>query len=255
MRRALLIGAIGAEVRKTVASRVVLTTSALLVAGIGLLAGSLNLAANSGNERVLTQLGEIAGKEGWGRLLGVVSQITAAGGLLGFGVILSWMVGREFADGTISGLFALPVSRPMIVAAKLAVYLVCALTVTAALVVLVITIGLASGLGPIDAVARDGLARQATLTVLTAGLAVPAAWISTLGRGLLPGIGIVIAQIVVAQVMVVAGTGAWFPVAAPALWAVTPSAVSTTQLALVAPIPLAFGLLTARAWAHLELDR
>ncbi len=123
--------------------------SALLVAGIGLLAGSLNLAANHENERVLAQLGEIAGKEGWDRLLGVVSQITAAGGLLGFGVILSWIVGREFADGTITGLFALPVSRPTIVAAKLAVYLLYALTVTAALVVLVITLGLASGLGPI----------------------------------------------------------------------------------------------------------
>jgi ABC-2 type transport system permease protein len=55
--------------------------------------------------------------------------------------------------------------------------------------------------------------------------------------------------------MAVAGVGAWFPVTAPALWALDPSAVSAGQLALVATVPLLFGGLTIGAWRRLQLDR
>jgi ABC-2 type transport system permease protein len=61
--------------------------------------------------------------------------------------------------------------------------------------------------------------------------------------------------IVVAQVMVVAGTGAWFPLTAPALWAIAPGSVTPYQIALVVIVPLGFGLLILRAWAKLQLDR
>lgn len=243
------------ESRKTSASRVTLAATVLLVAGIALLAGSLTGAAAAGNERVLAQLGPMADEEGWVRLTGVVAQITAAGGLLGFGVVLSWMFGREFADHTITGLLALPVSRPSIALAKLVVYLLWATAVAVLLVLLLTLTGLVVDLGPLDTDARSALARQLILTLLSALLAVPAAWASTLGRGLLPGIATTIGIIVIAQVMVVAGAGAWFPLAAPALWALEPTAVSATQLALVAAIPLAFGLLTLRAWHRLQLDR
>jgi len=103
--------------------------------------------------------------------------------------------------------------------------------------------------------ALDALTRQLALTLVTALLAFPAAWASTLGRGLLPGIATTILLVVVAQVVVIAGAGAWFPVAAPALWALTPSTVSLAQLALVLVVPIAFGLLTTRSWSRLQLDR
>jgi ABC-2 type transport system permease protein len=72
---------------------------------------------------------------------------------------------------------------------------------------------------------------------------------------MLPGIATTVGIIVVAQVMAVAGTGAWFPLAAPALWAIEPGSVSAFQLALVAIVPAGFGLLALRAWATLQLDR
>lgn len=77
--------AIAVEGRKAAGSRVVLTATVLLVAGIAMLAGSLTWAAASGNEQILAQLGPLADKDGWVRLTGVMAQITAAGGLLGFG--------------------------------------------------------------------------------------------------------------------------------------------------------------------------
>lgn len=246
--------AFAVESRKTVASRVVVTTTVLLVVGICLLAGSLTFAAAGGNEQVLAQLGPLADKTGWPRMLGVVAQITAAGALLGFGVVLSWMFGREFTDGTITGLFALPVTRRAFALAKLAVYLLWAITVATVLVLLLGIAGLALNLGPIDNDVLVALARQHILTVLSAGLAVPAAWAATLGRGLLPGIATTIGIIVTAQVMVVAGTGAWFPLAAPALWAIQPTDVTFTQLALAALVPVAFGATTIATWRRLQLD-
>lgn len=247
--------ALAVEGRKTRASRVVLATTVLLVVGIALLAGSLTAAAAAGNDQVLAQLGPMADRVGWDRLLGVVAQVTAAAALLGFGVALSWMFGREFTDRTVTGLFALPVSRPAIALAKLAVYLVWVLVVATVLVLLLALVGVVLDLGPLTGEVFAALARQHVLTVLSAVLAIPAAWAATLGRGLLPGIATTIGTIVVAQVMVVAGTGAWFPLAAPALWALQPADVSPTQLCLVTLVPLTFVPAVLAAWQRLQLDR
>lgn len=250
-----IVAAIAVEARKTLASRVVATTTVLLVAGIAVLAGALTAAARGGNEQVLAKLGPFADRAGWDLLLGVVAQVTAAAALLGFGTVLSWMFGREFADGTVGGLFALPVSRTAVAAAKIAVFLAWAVVVATALVALLLAAGLVLGLGTPGADVLAALARQHLLALLSAVLAIPAAWLATLGRGLLPGIGATIGLIVTAQVMVVAGTGAWFPIAAPALWAMQPSSVTVTQLVLVTTIPLIFVPATLLTWRRLQLDR
>lgn len=249
-----LATAIAVESRKARASRVVRTTTVLLVAGIAALAGALTLAAGTGNEQVLARLGPMADRTGWDLLLGVVAQVSAAAALLGFGVALSWLVGREFTDRTVGGLFALPVSRPAIALAKLIVYLAWSVVVATVLVGLLAIVGLVLGLGPVDSALLAALARQHVLVVLSAVLATPAAWAATLGRGLLPGIATTIGIIVTAQVMVVAGTGAWYPPAAPALWALDPPAVTPVQLGLVTLIPAVFVPATLIAWHRLQLD-
>lgn len=71
------------------------------------------------------------------------------------------------------------------------------------------------------------------------------------GRGLLPGIGVTLGLIATAQVMVLAGAGAWFPVAAPALWAMEPGTVTPTQLLLGAVVPLVFVPATLLTWRRL----
>lgn len=250
-----LSAALAVEARKTAASRVTTGTTGLLVLGIAGLAAAMTAAARTGDAQVLAKLGPIAAQGGWTGLVSAVIQITAAAGLLGFGVVLSWMLGREFADGTVTGLFGLPVARSTIALAKLAVYLLWSVAVGVALSLVVVLVGLAFGLGWPDAAALGGLGRLLALAGLSALLAVPAAWAATVGRGLLPGIAATVGIITLAQVMVVAGLGGWFPLAAPALWAISPADVSAPQLALVAVVPAAFGLLTLRAWARLQLDR
>jgi ABC-2 type transport system permease protein len=250
-----LAAAIAVETRKATASRVMLSTTVILVVGIGALALGMLLAAASGDEQVLAKLGPLAGVGGWAGLVGTVLQITAAGGLLAFGVALSWLFGREFADGTIAALFALPVSRPAIAVAKLVVYTTWSVGVAVVLTAVVAVLGLVMGYGATDAAGLGELARIPVLVVLSALIAVPAGWAATIGRGLLPGIGATIGIIVIAQVSAIADVGAWVPIVAPALWAIAPDVVPAAALLTVPTVPLVFGALCALAWSRLQLDR
>ncbi|WP_353814741.1 ABC transporter permease [Agromyces sp. SYSU T00266] len=243
------------EARKAIASRVMGSITVLLVVGVGVLALGMLLAAASGDDQVLAKLGPLAGVPGWAGLVGIVLQITAAAGVLAFGVALSWMFGREFADGTVAALFGLPVSRPAIALGKLAVYLAWSVAVAAALTGAVAIVGLAMGYGATDAAGAGVLARIPVLVVLSALIAVPAAWVATIGRGLLPGIAATVGIIVIAQVSAIADVGAWVPFVAPALWAIAPESVPAAALTLVPTVPLAFGALCAFAWSRLQLDR
>lgn len=249
-----ILTAFRVELQKNAAATVMRATSVLLVVAITVLAGALTMAAQGGNEQVIAQLGAQADSRGWPLLTGVTAQITAAGGLLGFAVALSWMFGREFSDGTITGLFALPISRPTMALAKFAAYLGWVAVVALGLTLLIGLVGIGF-LDSWDASVTESLARQLGLTFFSGLLATPAAWAATLGRGLLPGIATGIGLVAVAQIMVVAGTGAWFPVAAPALWALDPASVSGGQLALVLVVPAASVGLTMHAWRRLELNR
>ena len=243
------------EWAKAVRSLVVRSATALVVVGILALSVAMTLAADSGNPQVAAKLGPLAEEEGWALLVGVVSMISAPACLLGYGAVLSWIVGREFVDGTISGLFGLPVSRRSIATAKLVVFGGWTAVVATALVVGCVVAGLSLGYGVPAGPDASALARLLGVGLMTGLLAVPTAWVATLGRGVLPGIALSVVLIALAQIFVVAGSGAWFPVAAPSLWVVSPEDVSWAQLGLVPVAAGAFVLLTTRAWDRLELDR
>ena len=102
--------AVWAETVKLIGSTVGRVGSIAVVVGIAVLTGAMLLAAASGIRSSLAKLGPAATGD-WSGFLLAAAQITSAGGMLGFGVVLAWMFGREFGDGTITGLFALPVRR------------------------------------------------------------------------------------------------------------------------------------------------
>ncbi|MGR0221476.1 ABC transporter permease [Agromyces sp. ZXT2-6] len=247
--------AIAVEARKAAASRVLAWTTVFLVAGIVVLAVGAAAGAASGDERLAAKLGPLAGAGGWTGLVGVVAQVESAAALLGFGVALSWIFGREFAEGTVAGLFALPIRRSTIAVAKLAVYLAWSVIVAVLLTAAVGVAGVLLGYAATDAAGVADLVRIPALAVLTALIAAPAAWAASVGRGLLPGIAATVGLIAVAQVLAVVGLGGSIPFVAPALWAIEPGAATATGLALVPLVPLAFGGLCAWTWARLQLDR
>ncbi|KRB38640.1 ABC transporter permease [Microbacterium sp. Root180] len=247
--------ALWAEGMKLAGSTVGRVGSVAVVVGVSVLSGSMLLAAHSDDAQLLAKLGPVASGDWTGFLLGA-AQITGAGGMGGFAVVLAWMFGREFGDGTITGLFALPVRRSTISLAKLLVYAAWAVAMSAALGLSLLFVGLIAGLGPLTTADAESLVRQFALGVMSAAIAIPVAWAATLSRSVLGGVSVAIALVVVAQVSVLAGIGGWMPLAAPALWAVSGgTAVSPLQLVLVVPFAAAAVIATAITWARLQLDR
>jgi ABC-2 type transport system permease protein len=251
-----VIPAVRTELTKLLHSTVVRATTILLLLGITAICSSLLLAVDTTDPQLAAKLGPLIDPGGWAGYLNVAAQVTSAASLLGYGAVLSWSFGREFGDGTITGLFALPVSRPTLAAAKLLVYLVWSMLVAAGLLLFLVLAGLACGLGPVPSASMSAIGRQFVLAVLTAAIATPVAWAATLGRSVLAGIAVAIGILVISQVSVIAGAGGWFPFAAPALWAVSDGTdVSLPQLSLVLPVTLLGIALAIRSWQHLELDR
>ena len=247
--------AIWAEGVKLAASTVARVGSLAIVIGISVLSGSLLMSAHSADPQLLAKLGPMATGDWTGFLLGA-AQITGAGGLAGFAIVLAWMVGREFAAGTISGLFALPVRRSTIALAKLAVYGAWAVAMSLLLGIVLILVGTIAGLGPLTQANWAALARQIALGIMSAAIATPIAWAATLSRSVLGGVSVALGLVVAAQVSVLAGLGGWMPLAAPALWAVSGgTAVTPIQLLLVLPFTAVAVLGTALTWRRMQLDR
>lgn len=232
----------------------VITTGSLLLGTLALLAG-IALGIAQGQSALIAKLGPAARLD-WSGLLGGATQIVSVAAFLGFGVMLAWIFGREFADGTITGLFALPISRTRIALAKLIVFGLWAVLVGLLLSVGVLCLGLAFGYGPPTSGAWVGLLRLWALAVLTGAAAVPVAWVATLTGSLLAAVGCTIGLVVVAQVSALTGVGGWIPVSAPTLWAMSSgTVVSAVQLVLLAVFAFVFVVLAAVSWARMQLNR
>jgi ABC-2 type transport system permease protein len=247
--------ALRTEGRKFRSSRAALATSIMFVVGLVTLAVTFAFAAQAGNVTALAKLGALAEGTPWQVLTGSSVQIAGAGGLFACGIVVAWSFGREFTEGTVSGLFALPVGRATIALAKILVYLAWALALAVVTTAGVVVAGALAGLGTIDADSIGMLARLPVLIASCGLIALPAALLASLGRGLLAGIGAVAVIVVVAQVSVFAGAGPWFPLATPALWAIDPSGVPGAAWAAVPVLPVAAATLTCLVWRRLQLDR
>jgi ABC-2 type transport system permease protein len=247
--------ALRAEGRKFRSSRAALASSALFVGGLVALSVTFAFAAQAGNVTALAKLGPLADGTPWQVLSGSAVQIAGAGALFACGIVVAWSFGREFTEGTISGLYALPVGRATIALAKILVYLAWSAGLAVVATGGVALAGAVAGLGAIDADSAGTLARLPVLILSCGFIALPAALLATLGRGLLTGIGAVAVIVVVAQISVFAGAGPWFPLATPALWAIDPAIVPAAAWWLVPILPVAAATLTCAAWRRLQLDR
>jgi ABC-2 type transport system permease protein len=248
--------AVGVELRKSVRARVPLVAAALLVLGVVAISASVIAAASTGPPEVVAKLGPVVRAGGWAGYVDAALQVTGAAGAGACGILISWSFGREFAEGTISGLFALPVSRTTLAAAKLVAFFVWTACVTAALIVLLLAAGFLVGLGaPAATDVGVIVGRVPVLLLTTAGMTVAAAWVSTISRGLMGGIATTVVLLATAQVIVFSGGGAWFPPSAPALWALAPSPATTATLLWSLLFPVAGITATIVAWHRLQLDR
>jgi len=247
MRQAFIV-----EFSKLVRSRVGKIGATVLIAGVSLVCVAMYLGAHSGDPQVVAKLGSIDPTT-WFGFFNMAIQVTGTGGLLGFGVVLAWQFAREFSDGTITGLFALPVSRMQIAFAKLAAF---SLWATLVSILLVATLTLVAFGLQLSGDIGTGVFREFLLCLMSILVALPVALVATLGRSILAGVGAVIGLVVVAQIAVIMGAGGWYTLAAPALWAISEGEkASPLQLSLLFPVAGVFIVLTGWVWRTLQLDR
>jgi len=188
----------------------------------------------------------------------LAAQVFSIGLLLAGGVVVSWSFGREHADGTVGSLVALPTSRRAIVLAKATLLLTWGIGVTLGTVVLVVLLGLAAGMGSFDAAALGAAGRALAVGATTTLLTLPFAWVASALRGYLAGIAALLGVVVVTQVVTVVGAGAWFPYAAPGMWAGLggpdlAAEVLPVQLWLAVPVAVLGTVAAVRSWERMEV--
>jgi ABC-2 type transport system permease protein len=162
----------------------------------------------------------VGGSADWPFFLSMFAQGIAIGGLLLFSLVGSWVFGREFADGTLKDLLAVPVSRSTIVLAKFIVITLWSIVLTAAIYIAGLVLGAVIGLSQ----GTVGILLQGSATLaITAGLVIidviPVAFFASVGRGYLLPMGIMLLILAVANVIALLGWGSYFPWSVPGLYA------------------------------------
>lgn len=237
---------------------VVVITTVLLVFGLLAICGALLYGIHTGDPQILAKAGPVAAAGGWAGVFAIASQVVPTAGMLAFGVVIGWMFGREFTDGTVIGLFARPVSRTVIALAKLVIVALWVVACTIVLVGLLLVVGLCAKLGPLDTTVLGLAGKLFVVGGLTGLLALVAGLVATWTRGYLSAVGTIIGAVVLAVIAVFVGVGGWFPFAAPGIWAASPgSGVPTSimmiQLLMVIPVAALVVAWTLRSWARLQL--
>lgn len=231
-----------------------LVTVLLVVVVPGMAAGFFAAAQAGGSGQLAVKMRPLIHGAGWDSLTGVAGQVMSMAMLLGAGFVVSWTFGREFGDGAIETLVMTRPSRATLASAKLVAVL--AWATATALAAVAVTLGLGLLLAVTAGTPTPGLGRMLAGAILTALLALPFAYVATVGRSPLAGVGAVIGVIVVTQILTTIGTGAWFPYAAPSLWlGMGGPTLSATPLQLLLTLPVAAAGWTATAltWQYGEL--
>ncbi len=156
----------------------------------------------------------------WPTYLNMVVQAVAVGGFFIFCLIISWVFGREFSDGTLKDLLAVPVPRASILLAKFIVVAVWSAALTVEIYVVSLLVGALFQL-PLGSVSvlLQGSAVLAVSVCLVIVVVMPFAFFASLGRGYLLPIAAGVISVMMANLAIVAGWGEYFPWAVPGLYA------------------------------------
>lgn len=226
-------------------------TVASLVLVLVTTAGGYAAALYSGHTDMGRQAAAMVTAPGWAGYTGLAATTVGITNLLAVGIVMAWSIGREFTDGTIVSLFALPTPPSTIADAKTSASIIWVILLAVAESVLVSVAGLSLGL-PWDGLTPSAL--TVLLVALLLGLsALPVMWVATVGQGYLAGIAASLAIVVVTNIAAGFGLGDVIPWAIPVLWADPDSAAHPALLVAPVAVALAGAVLTRRAWSTLEL--
>ena len=192
----------------------------------------------------------------WPTYLGLFGQLIAAGGFVLFILIISWTFGREFADGTLKDMLAVPVQRSSILLAKFIVVAVW----SAALSMLIFIVGLVIGAfihlpgGSISVIFQSS-ARVVITAGLTIVVVMPFALFAGIGRGYLLPIGLAILTLMMANLVAIMGWGEYFPWGVPGLYAQGKSSLAPISYWIVLLTSLVGMMATHLWWKYADQNR
>lgn len=237
------------KLSRAVVSRV--ATVGTLVLVLVTTAGGYAAALHSAETDMGRQAAALMTAHGWPGYTALATTSVGITTLLAVGIVMAWSVGREFTDGTIVGLFALPAARSTIADAKMCAAAIWATLLAVAESLLVAVAGLTLGL-PWEGTLRSALTVFLVAALLGLG-ALPVMWIATVGHGYLAGIAATLALVVVTNIAAGFGLGHVIPWATPVLWAAPDSTIHPALLLAPLAVALAGAILTRRAWTRLQL--
>ncbi len=219
-----LLDMIWIELRKAIRSGMPLWTA---LGSLFMPLGIAFLIFVSRNPEISQKLGLISAKADlmaysatdWTTYLGLFGMLIAAGGFFLFVLIISWEFGREFADGTLKDMLAVPIDRSNILIAK---FIVTAVWSTA-LTVVILIFGLIMGaIIKLPGYSVSVIIQGCALVAITAGLVIivvlPFALFASAGRGYLLPIGMAVLTLMMTNLVAIAGWGEFFPWAVPIMY-------------------------------------
>ena len=249
------------EWRKAIRSRMPLWTA---LGSLFMPLGIAFLIFVSRNSDISQKLGLIGAKANlmayaatdWPAYLGLTGVIIAAAGFLLFVIIISWVFGREFSDGTVKDLLAVPVPRSSILAAKFLVVAAWA----AGLSIIILIAGLITGAVMQLPGGSIGVALQGSVLVAITGFLVivvvlPFAFFASVGRGYLLPIGVAFLTLIMTNILALAGWGEYFPWAVPGLLAQGKSALTLVSYLIVFLTGMAGVIATYLWWKYADQNR
>jgi ABC-2 type transport system permease protein len=249
------------ELRKALRSRMPLFTT---LGSLFMPLGIAFLIFLAKNPEISKKLGLISAKANliaysatdWPTYLGLFGEIIAAGGFFLFTFAISWVFGREFADGTLQDLLAVPVQRLSILLAK---FIVVAIW-SAALSIVIFILGLVMGTmiklpGGSIHVILQGSALLAITACLVIMVVMPFALFASVGRGYLLPMGVAILSLIMANLVMVVGWGEYFPWAVPLLYAQGKSSLTPISYWIVVITGLAGVVGTYLWWKFADQSR
>jgi ABC-2 type transport system permease protein len=192
----------------------------------------------------------------WSTYLVLFGEIIAAGGFVLFVIVISWVFGREFADGTLKDMLAVPVSRSTILLAKFIVVTIWSVALTIVIFVLGLVMGgiikLPQGSA---AVIFQGSANGMLTACLAIAVVFPFALFASMGRGYLLPMGLAVLILMMTNLVAIAGWGEYFPWAIPGLFVMGKSPLAPVSYYIVLLTGLAGMIATYLWWKYADQDR